>query len=184
MVTNLLLSAFLAVLTAIGGTLAIPLPIPLPFTMQTFVVITSGLLLGKKYGPVSQSFYIVMGLIGLPVFAKGTGGIHHLFSPTFGFLLGFIAASWTAGALGRDAKTASQYIAVSCLSALSLYLIALPYFYFYMNFITGTTIHFSKAFQLIMLPFLIPDTIKAIAAGLLAHRLIPLLKDAGLLPIR
>lgn len=172
-----LLAAFFAVLTAVGGMLAIPMPLILPFTMQTFVVIMSGLLLGKKFGAISQILYISMGLIGLPVFAKGTGGIHHLLSPTFGFLIGFVLVSWFAGALGSRARTTLHYCLVCLASTATLYLVAIPYFYVSSNFILGAEITLERAMQIVLLPFIVPDIIKAIGAGFLASRTIPMLRQ-------
>lgn len=178
---DFLLAAFFAVLTAVGGMLAIPLPFVLPFTMQTFVVIMSGLLLGKRFGPLSQILYIAMGLIGLPVFAKGTGGIHHLLSPTFGFLIGFVLVSWFAGTLGPKAKTTLHYCLVCLVSTATLYCVAVPYFYVSVNFVMGVETSLGRAVQIALLPFIVPDVIKAVAAGFLASRTVPLLRSAGML---
>jgi biotin transport system substrate-specific component len=194
MLKNFLLAAFFAVLTAVGGLLSIPIP-PIPFTLQVFFVLMSGLLLGPKYGPLSQILYIAMGLIGLPVFAGGRGGLQHVFSPSFGFLIGFVAASWLAGflafrksAFGKGngpAKPGSRvffYILVCVAASAFMYVVALPCFYFNMKYVTNTPVGLIRMFEVAMIPFLIPDLIKAIAAGVLASRTIPMLRDAGLLP--
>ena len=186
---NFLLSAFFSGLTAVGGILSIPIP-PVPFTMQTFFVLTSGLFLGPKYGPLSQIFYITMGLAGAPVFAGGAGGLHHVFSPTFGFLAGFVALSWVAGLLAPMAKATRDKPAGSCLkyvlvcvaATVVLYVVGLPLFYFNMRYVLKMPISFAKTFQLALLPFVIPDLIKAFVAAGLASRVIPTLRDAGLLP--
>jgi biotin transport system substrate-specific component len=194
MFKNFSLSAFFAVLTAVGGILSVPMP-PVPFTMQTFFVLMSGLLLGPKYGPLSQVLYVVLGLIGLPVFAGGTGGLQRVFSPTFGFLLGFIAASWLAGFLlsGRwfpRAKTLSQnfffclaYFLICLAATALLYAVALPCFYLNMKYLMKTPVSFMRTLQVALVPFIIPDLVKAVAAGALACNTIPLLRESGLLPI-
>jgi biotin transport system substrate-specific component len=190
MLKNFLLSAFFAILTAVGGLLSIPMP-PIPFTLQVFFVLMSGLLLGPKYGPLSQILYIAMGLIGLPVFAGGRGGLQHVLSPSFGFLIGFVAASWLAGFLvfgkgtKRDAKPGSRllfYVLVCVAASAFMYVVALPCFYFNMKYVMNTPIGFVRMFEVAMIPFLIPDLIKAGAAGALASQTIPILRDAGLLP--
>lgn len=156
--------------------LSIPLPL-LPFSMQTFVVLMAGLLLGPRFGPMSQVFYIVMGLIGLPVFAGGTGGLHLVLSPTFGFLVGFVAVAWIAGRLAPAAKTPLQYSVVCLVATVGLYVVGLPLFYVSLNFVTGTPISPAGIFKIALLPFIIPDTIKAVAAGWLAARTIPMLRE-------
>jgi biotin transport system substrate-specific component len=160
---------------------------PVPFTLQTFFVLMSGLLLGPKYGPLSQVLYVVLGLIGLPIFAGGMGGLQQVFSPSFGFLLGFIAESWLAGLLlsGRwfpKAKTFFQYFLICLAATVFLYVVAFPCFYLNMQYVTKTPVSLLRDFQLAVFPFVVPDTIKVVAAGALAHRTIPLLRESGLLP--
>lgn len=185
---TLLLASFFAALTGVAAYLTIPMP-PVPFTMQTFVVLMSGLLLGPKYGPLSQVIYIASGLLGLPVFAGGTGGLHRVLSPSFGFLLGGILMSWVAGFWGRRVEAekegaARRYAAVSLVASVALYAFALPCFYLNMKYVTRVDISFVRAMQLAFLPFIVPDTLKAVAAGWLAARTIPLLRGAGLLDER
>ena len=182
-----MLSAFFAVLTAVGGILSIPMPL-VPFTMQTFFVLMSGLFLGPKYGPLSQGLYIMMGLIGIPVLAGGAGGLQHVFSPTFGFLVAFVPASWVAGSLvslmkpARD-KSVMPYVkyVLACLVAtVALYAVGLPSFYFNLRYVLKTPVTIARVLEIALLPFVIPDLIKAVVAGGLACRVISALRDAGL----
>jgi len=83
---------------------------PVPITMQTFIVLLTGALLGSKIGALSQITYLLMGLAGFPWFARG-GGIQYILSPTFGYLLGFVWAAYLVGYLAekgfdRNIKTA------------------------------------------------------------------------------
>ena len=87
-----------AIITALSAQLRIELFFtPVPITAQTFMVILSGLLLGKKYGSLSMVFYLSGGLLGLPWFSGSVAGLAILKSPTIGYLIGFIAASWIIG---------------------------------------------------------------------------------------
>ncbi len=168
-----LLSAFFAALMAAGAMLTIPIPY-VPITMQSFIVLMSGLLLGPWYGALSQIFYIVLGLIGLPIFAGGTGGLHRVFSPTFGFLIGFIFASFAAGFFAPKDKNAPwwRFSISGFMATFVLYLVGLPLFWLNMNYITApdTGITFIRAVQVAFVPFILPDSIKALAAGWLAKR--------------
>ncbi len=87
----------------LSGKLYIPVE-PVPFTMQTFVVLTIGLAYGMRLGVATVVCYLVMGAIGLPVFA-GTwsegGGFAHLYGPTAGYLIGFAIAAWGCGVLAE-----------------------------------------------------------------------------------
>lgn len=68
----------------------ITIPFAVPFSMQTFAVFFSLLLLGGKDGFISVCLYILLGAIGLPVFSGFRGGIGHLIGPTGGYIFGFV----------------------------------------------------------------------------------------------
>src|SRR3990172_6587586 len=88
-------------MTAIAAQVTIPVK-PVPFTLQTMVVLLAGALLGPKKGAYSQLIYLALGAIGLPVFAKipdGLIGFARLFGPTGGYLLSFPAAAFLVGYL-------------------------------------------------------------------------------------
>ena len=91
------------ILTVVFGTtlLAISSKIQTPFTlvpatMQTFVVLFLGMVLGYKLAAVTVILYLIEGSIGFPVFAKG-GGFAYLIGPTGGYLIGFILTAFFAG---------------------------------------------------------------------------------------
>jgi biotin transport system substrate-specific component len=84
--------------TALGAYIAIPLQ-PVPITLQTLFVCLSGALLGGYFGAVSQVIYVLLGVIGLPVFAGGTAGPGILLGPSGGYLFGFIAGALAIGKL-------------------------------------------------------------------------------------
>ena len=89
---ELTLLPLFTVLTAVGAFIKIPLG-AVPVSLQTVFVLLSALLLGKK-AAISQGLYVLLGLLGLPIFTGG-GGIGYVLTPTFGYLIGFIAAtSW------------------------------------------------------------------------------------------
>ena len=74
-----------AVLMAIGAQIEIPNQ-PVPFTMQTFFVLSAGALLGKRGGAISMGLYLILGAIGLPVFSGGAFGLAKILGPTGGYL--------------------------------------------------------------------------------------------------
>jgi len=94
---KLILCGLFVALLAVGAHLQIPLA-GVPVTMQTLFVFLAGLLLGKAYAPLTLSGYLLLGLLGLPVFSRG-GGIGYVFEPTFGYLLGFVLGSFITGFL-------------------------------------------------------------------------------------
>jgi len=89
-------AAMFGTLTAIGAYITIPLQ-PVPITMQDFFTLLSATLLGGYAGALSQVIYILLGIIGLPVFAGGKAGIGVLLGPTGGFLIGFVIGAFVIG---------------------------------------------------------------------------------------
>lgn len=90
-----------SILTAISAQISIPIK-PVPFTLQTMIVLLAGAFLGAKNGAYSQVIYIFLGVIGLPVFAQtadGTMGIARLIGPTGGYLLAFPIGAYLVGLL-------------------------------------------------------------------------------------
>jgi biotin transport system substrate-specific component len=92
--------AFFSALTAVGAWIAFPMPFsPVPVVLANLFVLLSGVVLGKWLGALSQIVYILMGVIGIPVFAKFTAGPEVLVGPTGGYLIGYVIAAFTVGLL-------------------------------------------------------------------------------------
>jgi biotin transport system substrate-specific component len=94
-----------ALVVALAAQVAVPVPFsPVPMTLQPLAVLVVGGLLGAAGGVSALVTYLVLGLVGLPVFAGGSAGVVHLIGPTGGYLLAFPVAAGVAGALaGRQA---------------------------------------------------------------------------------
>ena len=83
-----------AALITISGFIAFPLPgTPVPIVLQNMMPILASGLLGGLYGTASTALFLIAGLLGLPVFSGGRGGLAHLLGPTGGFLIGYLAAA-------------------------------------------------------------------------------------------
>ena len=90
-------AALLAALTAVGAFIKIPLGYS-SITLQFFFTAMAGCLLGPYWGAASQGVYVLLGLVGLPIFTLG-GGFGYVLQPTFGFLLGLSPRPWSLGLL-------------------------------------------------------------------------------------
>jgi biotin transport system substrate-specific component len=97
----------MAALTAVAAQIVIPVP-PIPFTLQVFVVILSGLLLGPRYGALAMAIYLLIGAVGAPVFFGFQGGIGHLLGPTGGYLVSYPLAAAVAGLAASAAYNAAR----------------------------------------------------------------------------
>ena len=100
-------AALMAAVTAVAAQISVPL-FPVPFTLQVLAVILSGLLLGPRYGALSQSIYVLVGAVGVPVFAQFSGGLAVILGPTGGYLVSYPVAAAVAGLAARAARDASR----------------------------------------------------------------------------
>lgn len=170
------LTALFAALTAAGAFFRIPTPWS-AYTLQILFVCMAGLLLGPKYGALSQLVYLLLGLAGLPVFSGG-GGPAYVLHPTFGFLLGYLAAAFLIGFLCRK-DPSPRRMAAACAAGLAvIYLAGLPYMALILNVYLGRGVDLWGLLWLGMLPFLPADVLKIAAAVFLSRRLLPAL-DRG-----
>ncbi|MDD2630668.1 MAG: biotin transporter BioY [Limnochordia bacterium] len=144
-----------------------------PFSLLPFVAIFAGTVLGKKLGSVSMFLYILLGLIGLPVFAAPPfGGIAYVLNPTFGFLLGFVLAAYTAGLiLEKFGRTYVNYLVASIAGILVIYLIGIPYLALILHFYMGQAISLNQVLKIGFYPFIPLDLIKAVISSVLAYRI-------------
>jgi|SRR6056297_117717 len=160
----LILTGLFAALTSIGAYIYIPLPIsPVPITIQNFFVFTAGSVLGKKYGFLSQIIYLLIGAIGLPVFAGGTGGIGILFGPTGGYIFGFLIAAYIAG-LGENKFLIKLLYMLLGLTA--IYVLGIT------GLILITKVNLINAVTIGVLPFIIGDLLKVLLSASLSVKLI------------
>ena len=154
----MILAALFAALTAVGAFIRFPLG-TMSVTLQFMFTAMAGVLLGAKWGAVSQTVYVVLGLVGLPVFTMG-GGIGYVMQPSFGFLLGLIPTAWVIGRL-TEKENGHWRIALACLAGLAvLYLIGLPYMYLIMKLYLRKSITVWTAVKAGMLVYLPGDAIK------------------------
>jgi|SRR5699024_2216566 len=92
----LIITAIFAAIIGIFAQITIPLPL-IPITGQTLAIGLAATILGSRYGTVSTLLYILLGAIGIPVFAQMTAGFGVIFGPTGGFIVGFIPTVYFIG---------------------------------------------------------------------------------------
>lgn len=143
MTRNMVLAALFAALTAIGAFLQIPTG-TVPITLQFLFTALAGLLLGWKWGAISQLLYVGIGLLGLPVFTQG-GGIGYVLQPSFGFLLGLIPAAAVIGALTARRTGYLTVLAAVLVGDLILYAVGVPYMYLILHVYMQSAKTFSGA---------------------------------------
>ena len=91
--------ALCTALICVAAQIAIPLPIGVPFTLQVLMVMLTALILKPLYSVISLLLYVLLGVIGLPVFTGAKSGIGTILSPTGGFIIGFVLAAFLVSLL-------------------------------------------------------------------------------------
>ena len=160
---NLVLCALFAALIVVGTYIKIPTPL-LPLTLQTMFVVLSGLVLGKKFGPVAVLVYILAGFVGLPAASSENEDYEAYVAIIPGACLaGYIAEkfkpcfiTWTLGALGAMAV---------------IYALGIPYYYLVSKFYLENELGAKTLLIYFVLMPMPGDIIKSIAAGLITGRL-------------
>ncbi|GAB3064828.1 biotin transporter BioY [Salinicoccus sesuvii] len=166
---HLVYVALFAALIAVGAQIRLPIG-PVPVTFQVPMALLAGLLLGPRLGALSTIVYLLMGLVGLPVFAGG-GGIATVFSPTFGFIVGLIPAAFFAGLGTAYGTQLLGSIGFTLLALISVFLLGFLYFIFIMNIVLGTPMDAAEAFKVAVLPFILKDIVVAVLTSLFARTL-------------
>jgi len=186
-----LASALFASLIIAGSYISIPL-VP-PVVLANFFALLSGLLLGPLWASLSVLVYLILGLLGLPVFAGGSSGLAYFMGPTGGFLVGYFLAALLAGFVSGSLKkkdrsgeatestkklNKKQVLRLSLaglIGLISMYAVGLPWFQIslsdkYQNL---------QAAGLVFIPYFLGDLVKTAVAVSLALTLRPILVQLG-----
>lgn len=161
----LVFAALFAALTAAVSPFKIPLGFtPVPITLQTLVVLLSGAMLGPYYGALAMILYVVVGALGLPVFAGGGSGIGAILGPTGGYLISYFIAAFVIGKVLQIRKEPKylDYAAAMIAGTIIIYVLGAAW---------GMVVTGLGVIQIIagwVLPFIIGDTIKLLAAAYIA----------------
>lgn len=179
---HLILVALFAALSAVGAFVKIPTPL-VPFTLQTLFCAYAGFLLGARLGMASQLLYLLIGLIGIPIFALG-GGPSYILQPTFGYLLGFLACSGICGYFVERMThiTFAKLFAVGIVGLITIYTFGLSYLYFIVNVYFGQPMPIGMVLSVGFLPYLASDLIMNGVIAATAVKIIPALRKTGYLP--
>lgn len=163
-VIKLVISISLIIFTSIFAQIKYFLPdSPVPITLQTFGVLLMGGILGPRWGLGSSSAYILLGIIGAPVFQGANSGFDYVIGVTGGYIVGFIPASFTVGILINKGLTNLTSIWPYIIGTMTIYITAVIWL---------TVFDFAwpengKMLSQAVYPYLIGDFIKAIFASII-----------------
>jgi len=169
---NLSLCGLFAALTAVFSQIQVPIG-PVPINLATMSVFIAGGVLGWKYGALSQIVYVLLGMVGAPVFAGFSGGLGIVIGKTGGYIIGYIVAAFLTGLVADKAKNLKVFLPIGMVLGL-ISCLALGTAWF--MFVTGTALWQSLVWC--VFPFIAGDIVKIAVAVILVVKLKQVLKKA------
>lgn len=167
--------ALMSAVLCVVSPFTIPVPAsPVPFSLALFAVYLAAVLLGAKRGAACVLVYLFLGAVGLPVFSGFSGGIGVLLGPTGGYLFGYVFCAAAVGVIagrefagkpsGRKSRPVMRNVLAMVCGTLLCYFFGTIWFLAVMN----GTYTVAQAFLVCVMPYLIFDTIKILAAAAVA----------------
>jgi len=174
---EMILIGLFAALMAVGAYIKVPNPLnpDVPITFQLFFSIYAGVLLGSRKGLISQLTYILIGLMGVPVFTNG-GGFAYIFKPSFGYIIGFAFCAFITGLIVENLKGRTiRKVMFGALAGLAVaYLIGNTWLFVALG---GKMTWMAVA--LMMTGYMIKDFILAVVIAITSASIVPAIRKAG-----
>lgn len=152
-----------SLLMALSAQISIRLPFsPVPISLQSAMAIALGICFGPRAGLLAVATYLAEGAMGLPVFASGHAGLHWLFGPSGGYLIGFMPAAYVAGMVARHGVGRLNLLLAYFVGSAALYAIGMAQLACYVG--AKSTLFMG------LLPFIPGDVVKAVLCASLIRR--------------
>lgn len=179
---NLTRCGLFTALIAAGAFIKIPIPV-VPFTLQFLFTNLAGLILGRKYGTISVVVYMVLGLMGFPIFAEG-GGFSYILKPSFGYMIGFCAGTFVTGMIAERLRRRSvpSYFAAGFIGLLLVYAVGMLYYYLICNYVIDTPIAFWPLMLYCFILAVPGDICLCVMSAVLMKRIQPILHRMPIQP--
>lgn len=164
--------AMFTALIVVGTFFIIPLQ-PVPITFQNFMVLLAAIILPATDAALSVVVYILLGLIGLPIFSSFRGGPQSIFMPSFGFLIGFAVGAFViAKILEKMGELNFKNIFIATLiGEIVFYLIGIPYMYAVLSSMSKAPDSISGLLAIGLIPFIPGDLFKMVVVSLIAPKI-------------
>ncbi len=173
--------AYIAMFTALIAICSwISIPLYVPITMQTFAVFAAIGFLGLKRGTIAVSVYILLGLVGVPVFAGFKGGIGALAGPTGGYIIGFLFTAVVSGLIIKKWGNKPFVLAAAFAAGLIICYVFGTVWFVAVYSSSAEKIGFYAALLKCVFPFILPDAVKISLAVLVVNRVGRLLNKRGI----
>ncbi|TQR20487.1 biotin transporter BioY [Psychrobacillus vulpis] len=157
----MIVAALFAAIISVAAQIMINIP-PVPFTLMTIAVMLTATILGKKYGTLAVTVYVLMGAVGIPVYAGMKGGFGIILGPTGGYLIAIIPAAFFIGwYLEKFGHTKVHAIVANMVAVFIILIIGTLWLK------VVADLPWDGAIKGGMLPFILPDLAKAVVAAVL-----------------
>ncbi len=177
---SMTLAAVFSTIIAFLAQISLPLPFsPVPITGQTLGVFLAGAILGKTTGTLAVITYLMLGAVGLPVFARGNAGMAAFVGPTGGYLWGFVLGVYLLGLLLEKGKGEPGYLHLAAgmfLCQLTVYIMGTIQLSRYLN------LGLMQSLAVAVVPYIPLDMLKIFMATAISHKARRVLLKAGYLP--
>ncbi|WP_461462614.1 biotin transporter BioY [Methanobrevibacter sp.] len=169
-------SFLMACFTGIAAQIVIPLSwTPVPITLQSFAVMTAGIVLGRKYGVLSMILYCLLGLV-IPWYSGMTGGLSVLMGATGGYFLGFIICAYFVGSISDKFPKSRKFIGMTgtllIANFAAIYIPGLATLYLTMSS-QGVSLSLSQLLMMGLVPFIFGDILKVLASSTFSKLVMP-----------
>lgn len=169
---DMIMIALFTALISAGAFIKIPVPV-CPFTLQFLFTTLAGVILGGKNGAISVALYLVIGLMGMPVFTSG-GGVGYIFQPTFGYLIGFFFGTYITGKIANSGTPSFKRLLGACFAGLAVvYALGMAYYWVISKFYLGTPIGIFPLFLYCFVLAVPGDILLCILSAELGRRILP-----------
>lgn len=172
----MIVTALFATIISVLAQVAIPMPLGVPITGQTLAIGLAATILGPRYGTISALLYLIIGAIGVPVFAQMTSGLGIILGPTGGFLMGFIPTTFIIGYYLEKTSFTVKHALIANIIGMFVTL-----FFGTLWLKIAAELSWTTAFAAGFTPFLIGGFIKAFIAATVGIAVRERLKAANLL---
>lgn len=173
-IQDLCLIGLFVALICVLAQVSIPMPYGVPMTLQTFIIPLGGILLGARRGTIAALVYVLLGAVGVPVFAGFSGGLGIVFGVTGGFIISFPLMPLLAGIGAKHGSQPAMLLGLFG-GALLNYIVGMLWY----SAMTGNSLQ--MAFVACVLPFIPTALIKIALIDLIGARCRKLLLRAGAL---
>lgn len=162
-VRGMVFIAIMAAVICVAAPMCVPIPSGVPLSLATCAVMLSGTLLGRGKGTIAVAVYILLGLVGVPVFSGFMGGFAHIAGATGGYIIGYLPCAFLTGLFTELFSGKAWAMVIGMLfGTLSLYVVGTAWFMLY----TGSGL--AAALIGCVVPFLFGDAVKIAAVCALA----------------